>query len=367
MKSRLLRRRIIAIAVLSGSLLAFWLLRGLPQCMDMLVACVTKPYHTILGWLTSFAPFSVAELVAVAFILCVGFYIVRAIRTIVREKQHRKQVILEKGLGLVIIGLSVCVGISFSWGAYYYATSFETRAGLEIRSISVQQLAQVTQLFADKVNSSANDVPRTELGVMDVPRAQVLEEADGLYEPLEQTYPFLKASARIKAKPLLFSEGMSIINYTGIFFPFTGEANVNIKQPLCFLPSTIAHELAHVRGIAPEQTANFIAVLACEQSNRPAYVYSGYLLGYLHLSNALYGADRTEWSKVSASLCPQARADLADNNLYWEAYDTPASEVADTVYEGFLKSYDQEMGLKSYGAVVDLLVAYYGDSSLRGS
>ena len=27
---------------------------------------------------------------------------------------------------------------------------------------------------------------------------------------------------------------------------------------------------------------------------------------------------------------------------------------------GFLQSYDQELGSKSYGAVVDLLVAYYG-------
>ena len=34
-------------------------------------------------------------------------------------------------------------------------------------------------------------------------------------------------------------------------------------------------------------------------------------------------------------------------------------KVSNTVYEGFLHSYDQTMGLKSYGACVDLLVNYY--------
>ena len=37
--------------------------------------------------------------------------------------------------------------------------------------------------------------------------------------------------------------------------------------------------------------------------------------------------------------------------------------VSNTVYEGFLHSYDQTLGLKSYGACVDLLVNYYyGDA-----
>ena len=37
-------------------------------------------------------------------------------------------------------------------------------------------------------------------------------------------------------------------------------------------------------------------------------------------------------------------------------------EVSNTVYESFLQSYDQTLGLKSYGACVDLLVNYYYES-----
>ena len=43
-----------------------------------------------------------------------------------------------------------------------------------------------------------------------------------------------------------------------------------------------------------------------------------------------------------------------------QAVDEGTSKAADSAYSGFLQSYDQELGSKSYGAVVDLLVAYYG-------
>ena len=38
--------------------------------------------------------------------------------------------------------------------------------------------------------------------------------------------------------------------------------------------------------------------------------------------------------------------------------------VSNAVYEGFLQSYDQKLGMRSYGACVDLLVNYYYDTAL---
>ena len=37
--------------------------------------------------------------------------------------------------------------------------------------------------------------------------------------------------------------------------------------------------------------------------------------------------------------------------------------MTNTVYEGFLQSYEQTLGLRSYGACVDLLVNYYADAA----
>jgi hypothetical protein len=52
-------------------------------------------------------------------------------------------------------------------------------------------------------------------------------------------------------------------------------------------------------------------------------------------------------------------ADIIANNEYWAQFETPVSEISDKVYDEFLKGYGQELGVQSYGAVVDLLLAYF--------
>ena len=135
---------------------------------------------------------------------------------------------------------------------------------------------------------------------------------------------------------MLFSRVLSALNFTGFFFPFTGEANLNVDSPECLLPATIAHELAHVRGVAPEQTANFVAILACDTSGDPLYAYSGYLLGYIHLSNALYGASYEKWLEIAQQVCQTANEDILANNAYWRQFECPRRQTA--LIRGFCKA-----------------------------
>jgi hypothetical protein len=60
-----------------------------------------------------------------------------------------------------------------------------------------------------------------------------------------------------RPKPIFFSKVMSRYNYTGFYFPFTGEANVNTDIASCMIPATAAHEMAHQRGIASERRQTF--------------------------------------------------------------------------------------------------------------
>ena len=179
-------------------------------------------------------------------------------------------------------------------------------------------------------------MPRDENGVCATDRKAVLERSPRLYQGLEEEFPCLDGPG-LRAKSIGCSRILSYLDFTGFFFPFTGEANVNIDFPPSLFASTVAHELAHQRGVAKEQEANFVAVLACLHNGDPDYVYSAALLAYSHLSNALYSADRFAWQEI---------------------YNRQS--VSNTVYEGFLQSYDQDLGLRSYGACVDLLVKYYG-------
>ena len=149
---------------------------------------------------------------------------------------------------------------------------------------------------------------------------------------------------------------MSAWGFTGYLCPLTGESTLNVDCPEVFLPVTIAHEYAHQRGVAAEQEANFVGIMAAVASGRPAYVYSGWLYGYLHLSNALYRADPAAAAACMAELPAAARADFDLNNAYWASWEGPIREVGETVYDAFLHSYGQELGMQSYGACVDLLV-----------
>ena len=89
------------------------------------------------------------------------------------------------------------------------------------------------------------------------------------------------------------------------------------------------------------------------------YQYSGYLMGYIHLGNALYKADRDKWEQVYDLLPGTVLADLRYHSAYWEQFESSAATVSQKIYDTTLKGYGQTDGIQSYGTVVDLLVAYY--------
>ena len=195
-------------------------------------------------------------------------------------------------------------------------------------------------------------------GLFAAGREDILDYADTVYDCLYDEFPFLDLPDQ-QPKGIAFSKVMSAMNFTGFYFPFTGESNVNMDSPAMLLASTCAHELAHQRGIASEQQCNFLAVLACTRCDDANYNYSGWLLGYIHLSNALYRADREAWQEVRDSLPAEVLADLRSNSAYWSHYRGLTARFTQSLNDKMIKTYGDSLGTQSYGAVVDLLVAYY--------
>ena len=254
--------------------------------------------------------------------------------------------------------LFVYAGYSALWGTYYYADDFLATGGFESREISVDELETVTRYFAARLNKSGAEVQRDAQGFYTLDRRDILARSREIYHNTEALHPRLAGPA-VSAKAIASSHWLSYLDFTGFFFPFTGEACVNTDFPVSLFPSTVAHELAHQRGVAREQDANFVAVLSSLESGDLDYGYSACLLAYIHLGNALYSADYARWEPIYKSLSESVRLDMALNNAYWQQFETPVQTVSNTVHEGLLQSYDQELGLKSYGACVDLLVCHY--------
>ena len=325
--------------------------------MHRISETVVRPIHRFLMQLTGKVRFSAAEVIILAFgAVLVIWLAVNLIQLI--TKPGKRQRLVHIFLGLITVLLGVYAGFCVLWGVYYYGENFEDTTGIAEREISSDELGTVTEYFAMLANEYADRVERDETGLYAGNRDAILKKSQTLYRETEKVLPGL-AGPEVPVKPFFFSRLMSLTDFTGFFFPFTGEANVNTDFPPSQFAATVAHEIAHQRGVAREQEANFCAVLASLNNGDPDYVYSASLMAYTYLGNALYTADHERWEAVYSELDDRIILDFRADQEYWKRYETPVREISNTVYEEFLYSYDQELGLKSYGACVDLLVSYY--------
>lgn len=322
------------------------------------VSAVTQRVKDGYARLWYLFPFSVVEWFYAAFIVGIIVWLAVLFHR-VRTRRGRR---LEPAYGCVMGILCLCLtayGIyCVGWGVNYYASGFQEKSGIYARPVTVDELERVTLYFTERLEETAEQIPRDENGVFAVPREEIFSYSTQVYGNLTREFPFLAREDR-EPKKMFFSRLFSAMNFTGFYSPYTGESNLNVDSPACLLPANIAHELAHQRGIASEQECNFLAIAAATASDDVVYQYSGYLMGYIQLSNALYRADRDRWAAVRELLPALAAADLADHSAYWAQFDGLTARVSTKIYDSSLKSYGQVDGIQSYGTVVDLLVAYY--------
>jgi len=352
-------------ALLGAALLALHLLtRGNRAFTEKLVEDYIHPFHLWLAGLCAGpGKVAMAEVLIWVFVLLIaGLVIFRLAGMFCPGRRLRNLYAL--AMTLLSAVLLVYSGYSLLWGSYYYADNFAVDGGFEQRDISVSELETVTKYFAALLNEYGEQVNRDDNGFYSVDKADIIDRSANIYQNTEQLHPSL-AGPDLPVKGIVSSRLLSYMDYTGFFFPFTGEACVNTDFPPSLFPSTVAHELAHQRRVAREQDANFAAVLSCMESGDLDYGYSGCLLAYTYLGNALYDAAYSRWEAVYESLNDPVLLDMALNRAYWDQFETAVQTVSNTFHEGLLQSYDQELGLKSYGACVDMLVCYYLPQALE--
>lgn len=323
---------------------------------------VTHPYHLFMSKLCSHFAFSAAELVYAAAILGLAAYLLWCVYRLIRFPEKRWQ-LYRLVLTLAMAGAIFWAGLNVMWTPCYYAPGFAEQSGVDDGPLELEELETVTRWFAALASEYADEVPRDENGACTTDRDSVLDRAAGVFEGAAELYPFLDGEA-LRPKPIHFSRIMSYLDFTGFFFPMTGEANLNMDSPVFLLPSTSQHEIAHQRGVAMEQECNFVAVLSCLESEYADFRYAGAALAYIYLGNALAGADYEAYTEIYYSLSDTVRADFKAQSAYWDEFrDSAAQKASNTVYDSFLKSNGQELGMQSYGACVNLLVHYYIDEA----
>lgn len=241
-------------------------------------------------------------------------------------------------------------------GINYQRMSFSEAEGIVTEGYSVEELQKVCEILTQDVNTYAEQVERDEEGLMILDGSErrlavkAMHSLGESYEEMAGYYP--------RPKALAGSWLLSVQNLSGIYAPFTVEANYNNDMTDYNIPFTACHELSHLRGFMQEEEANFIAYLACMESDEAEFRYSGSLLGWIHCTNALRREDIDAWREVREQLSEKVVPDLQENNEFWSRYEGKAAEVSEQINDHYLKANGQSDGVKSYGRMVDLLAAY---------
>jgi hypothetical protein len=183
------------------------------------------------------------------------------------------------------------------------------------------------------------------------------------YDSLSIKHQFLRYN-NPSFKASVFGVLGNYMGYGGYYNPFSGEAQINDKQPVFLLPYTGAHEIAHQLGYAKESEANFIGYLAAIHSPDSSLRYAANLEMFLYSNNALFRQDSLAAKKNVDCLSPIAKGDLKMYRAFLIKYEGPIDRMTTAFYTRFLKVNNQPEGMGSYGRVIGWLWGYLNSNEL---
>lgn len=312
---------------------------------------------SVLGIPARLVPFSLAAVLLVAAVLFVLFMLIRLFVLLLR-RPGRLRTLLRYGYGTLFTASCIALLFAAACAPNYERLTFSEQSGLVLRDSSADELAGLCDELLENAETARRGISESD-GVMVLSDSVygTARNAQAAFDALSGKYPFV-GEARVAPKPIPASEVLSILNLTGFYFPYTAEANVNVHMPAMEIPFTMCHELAHTAGFMREDEANFLAYLACSGSDLADLRYSGMLYALNQSMNALYSADRERYFTLRSAYSEGLDADLFALSAYWQKYfDTPAAKVSTTVNDTYLKANNQKDGTRSYGRMVDLLLA----------
>lgn len=318
---------------------------------EKIAAFFRAAFAHITGWI----PFSAAE----TLVLFVPVIFVAVLVVCIRQAAKGWRRAMYSIVSLLSVIALIYTMFVATFAAGYHATPLEKKLGLPTREVSALELAETAAILAAGMESTLDEITFRYQGPSVMPysygeMSRLLMEA---YDRVCDTYPFIQR-LHSRVKPITCSEPMTYTHISGVYTMFTGEANLNVNYPDYVLPYTAAHELAHQRGIARENEANFVAFLVCMASEDPYIRYSGYLNMYEYVSSALYSTSREYHSMIQGALDLRIYYELRSYSIFFEKYqDNVVADVSETINNSYLVIQGTE-GTRSYGMVVDLAVQY---------
>jgi len=310
-----------------------------------------------ISFVSGLVSFSLGEIILILTVFLLMMYTLLNVIKIIRQKSL-------KFLKDYIINLTVIASLLYFFfvlfcGINYYRYEFTTYSGLEVKESSKQELIELCDSLINDANELRKKLNTDENGIATLDDDNFYDtskRAQSSFNNISNKYEVLKGNYPMP-KPVLFSRAMSHMQITGVFLPFTFESNVNVDIPSYQIPATMCHELVHIRGFMREDEANFLSYLTCISSGYDDFSYSGTMLALSYSMNALYSEDYDAFVKLHEKYSEGVKRDMKYTGDYWEQFQTKIAEISHNINDTYLRANNQVDGVKSYGRMVDLLLA----------
>ena len=352
--------KLILISLIPVTLILSSILKQYPEYIEKYYSnSLNRCTRQIQNFLVGFFSFSLAEILFFSLITVLLIFIVILCVKIKRGG------LLKQLINILTYVSILYVSFMFLWGFNYYRLSFNKIADLKIETSTQNQLKGLCTQLIDRANTIRKKVNVSSKGIMveNGGYKDVFKRAEKGYEKTSIIFPEL-GGIYSKPKPILLSGAMCYTGITGMYMPYTGEANINVRVEDFMLPSTTAHEMAHQRGFAREDEANYIAYITCMLNPDADFQYSGVMLALINSMNALADKDMVAYKTLQKYYSIGVKNDIDANNDFWRKYSGRIENFSSKVNSTYLKSNGQIDGTQSYGRMVDLLLAQYKKGKL---
>jgi hypothetical protein len=350
---RLRRMRILKVCILTLVVVVIYILASIPFLSEYVFARgITRGIGWVMNRLTNYIPVSFYEWTAVILIVGGITLLVFLIVLLCRKRFARAGLCLYRIL-LVVLCVALAFGVLYS--PLYDRKGAMNALGLAEVAVTEENLYSAAEYYVERLNAASAELERDKDGNI-VPMHTFAELSKILNEEFNRLDSDYFAGYEVRPKKVVLSVPMSYLGITGIYFPFYAEANVNVNIPVNELPTTMAHEMAHAKGVSRENEANIVSYVLCIRADDVYLNYSGLMRAVTNLLNSL----PTEKARtLREKLAPDILREYGNGNEHYEKYEGVIDRISSWFNNLFLKANGVPGGTKSYGETTSSLVALY--------
>jgi hypothetical protein len=310
-------------------------------------AGIYPPIQHTLTRLTNLSPVALLDILLVAAVAAVIVALARGARQAWRT---RRAAPLLRTLGHLAAGAAI-VYLAFlgAWGLNYRRVPMAARLSLSSQAPAGEAVVQLGLQAVERMNA-LHETAHREGWPADPRRDAALQSA---FASVQRELSDAEPSVPGRLKRSLLGAYFRWASVDGMINPFGLEVLANPDLLPFERAFVAAHEWSHLAGFADESEANFVGWLTCVRADVAAQ-YSGWLYLYWQISGEIASEDR---ARLNAALAEGPRRDVNAIVARIRRGQWPLLQAAGwAVYDKYLKANRVDEGIRSYGAMVTLIL-----------